>query len=137
MDIPTADAMNHVNYISNFIGFFVYQVVGLMGYIAFPKDTPGNIINGIGMPSNPKYQMVLLALSYVILGITILFAYPLNSIPLRYTLRRIFMEDDIANLPKYKARVKVFNVISTLIVCLCILIINYFVYSFINDCFIL
>lgn len=137
LDIPTADAMNRVNYISNFIGYIVYQVVGLMGYIAFPKDTPGNILNGIGMPSNPKYQMVLLAMSYVILGITILFAFPLNSIPLRYTLRRIFIEDDKASLPKYKTRVKVFNVVTTLTVCLCIYIYIYIIYSFSNNCIIL
>lgn len=132
--VPTEENMNKVNILSNFLGFFLYQIVGIFGYIAFPINTPGNIINGIGMPDEPKYQSVLVGMSYVILGITIVFAYPMNSIPLRYTVRRMFISDDAASDESNKCKVKLYTIISTLIVCVCI---NIILFSNIINCIIL
>lgn len=149
LTIPTEDAMKRVDFlsalsccimyiiISNKINYFSfihflflfslflclysYVLTGIAGYIAYPHTVEGNIISTWTVPSKPIIMSILVAIAYVGMAFTVIFSFPLNVLPLRYTIQLIaFGQKDNVD-SKLQRKIYICNKISTLVICICII----------------
>jgi len=98
--------MSYVTRITVLLGVLTYVVVGITGYLAFGEDVDSSIINNM----TPYFLDgdVVVTLSFFLMAFAILFAYPLNVFPTRWSvlsiIRRLkfgdkYYQDDGTPLP--------------------------------------
>lgn len=93
---------------------------GLFGYYAFPIDTNGDILLQITIPNKPILLTFIMLVAYCLLGANVIFSFPLNIFPIRYTLIFLHKNGNVTGKEKIP---KLTNVLLTLLLCGCIIII--------------
>ncbi|KAF4680472.1 Solute carrier 38 member [Perkinsus olseni] len=81
MDPFSEKALRQVSWASVFICFIVYMVVGICGFLAYGSTTKGSIIQS--MREDFLEGNIFVTVAFILMGIAVLAAYPLNIYPLR------------------------------------------------------
>lgn len=90
----------------------------MFGYWAFPTDTNGDILLMMKIPSHPFIMTIIISLAYILLGANVILSFPLNILPIRFTLMFLY-KDGVDVNENTKLPVKV-NVALSFLLCFCI-----------------
>lgn len=70
---------------------------------------------------------ILVVIAYVGMAFTVIFSFPLNVLPLRYTIQLIIFGQKDNVDAKLERKIYICNKVSTLVICICIYIMILFI----------